>query len=120
MASDGRVSDRAERAPSRPRRGFWHRNGRRIGVGIAGFGLVIAGVILALPLVPGPGSLLIIAGLAVLATEFEWAERWLHRARNRFDAAARSAGLNPRAAGWVVVAVFAVGLVAGAFWLAVR
>jgi uncharacterized protein (TIGR02611 family) len=110
-------------APGRRRaaRSFWSRSGRRIGIGVAGFGLVAAGIILALPLVPGPGTLLIIAGLAVLATEFEWAERWLHRARQRFDAAARSAGLNPRAAGWIVVAVFVVGAaVAAGLWLAFR
>ncbi len=90
-------------------------------MGIAGFGLVIVGIILALPLVPGPGALVIIAGLAVLATEFEWAERWLHRARRRFDAAARSAGLNPKVAGWTVVAVVLVGAaVAVGIWLAVR
>jgi uncharacterized protein (TIGR02611 family) len=90
-------------------------------VGIAGFGLVIAGLILSLPLVPGPGFLVIIAGLAILATEFEWAERWLHRARERFDSAARRAGLNPRVAVWIVLAVFVAGaLVAGGLWLAFR
>ena len=47
----------------------------RIGVGIVG-GLVVALGIVAIPL-PGPGWLIVIAGLFVLATEFVWAERLL-------------------------------------------
>jgi uncharacterized protein (TIGR02611 family) len=47
----------------------------RIGVGVAG-GLVVALGIVAIPL-PGPGWLIVIAGLFVLATEFLWAERLL-------------------------------------------
>ena len=47
----------------------------RIGVGIVG-GLVVALGIVAIPL-PGPGWLIVIAGLFVLATEFLWAERLL-------------------------------------------
>ena len=47
----------------------------RIGVGVAG-GLVVALGIVAIPL-PGPGWLIVIAGLFVLATEFVWAERLL-------------------------------------------
>jgi uncharacterized protein (TIGR02611 family) len=47
----------------------------RIGVGVIG-GLVVAVGIVAIPL-PGPGWLIVIAGLFVLATEFVWAERLL-------------------------------------------
>lgn len=44
---------------------------------IAGFALLAAGVIM-LPL-PGPGWLIIAAGLAILANEFPWAHRLLTR-----------------------------------------
>ena len=104
---------------NRPARGFWRGTGKRIAVGIAGFAILIGGVILALPLVPGPGALLIIAGLALLATEFAWADRLLERARGRFEDAARQAGVKPKHAAIaglvVVVAVAAVGT-----WLALR
>lgn len=44
----------------------------RIVVGIA---LVGVGAVLSLPLVPGPGLLLVFGGLTVLSSEFEWARR---------------------------------------------
>lgn len=47
----------------------------RIGVGVVGFVILIAGAA-AIPL-PGPGWLVVIGGLFVLATEFTWAERLL-------------------------------------------
>jgi uncharacterized protein (TIGR02611 family) len=47
----------------------------RIAVGVAG-ALIVALGIVAIPL-PGPGWLIVIAGLFVLATEFVWAERLL-------------------------------------------
>ena len=47
----------------------------RIGIGVVGFLVLVAGVIM-IPF-PGPGWLVVIAGLAILATEFAWAERLL-------------------------------------------
>ena len=47
----------------------------RIGVGVVGF-LILIGGAAAIPL-PGPGWLIVIGGLFVLATEFTWAERLL-------------------------------------------
>ena len=47
----------------------------RIAVGVIG-GLIVALGVVAIPL-PGPGWLIVIAGLFVLATEFLWAERLL-------------------------------------------
>ena len=47
----------------------------RIGVGVVGFVILIGGAA-AIPL-PGPGWLIVIGGLFVLATEFTWAERLL-------------------------------------------
>ena len=39
--------------------------------------LIIGGVLLSLPMVPGPGTALILAGVAVLASEFTWARNLL-------------------------------------------
>lgn len=60
---------------------FIGRNGKRIGVSIAGFALVLVG--LAMLVLPGPGILVVIAGLAILATEYVWAERALNLARQK-------------------------------------
>ena len=51
----------------------------RIAVGIVGTLIVAAGIV-AIPL-PGPGWLIVIGGLFVLATEFSWAERLLEFTR---------------------------------------
>jgi len=56
----------------------------RIGVGTFG-GLVLAAGIVMIPY-PGPGWLVVFAGLAILATEFSWAERVLRYAKGRYDA----------------------------------
>ena len=53
-------------------------------VGVVG-GLVIAAGILAIPF-PGPGWLIVIAGLAILASEFEWANRLLEYTKRRVRA----------------------------------
>lgn len=71
---------------------FFHwigRNGRRAGVTLAGFVLIAAGA--AMLVLPGPGLLVIIAGLAVLATEYVWAQRALDAAKRRARQAASKA-----------------------------
>jgi uncharacterized protein (TIGR02611 family) len=50
-------------------------------IGLIGFAIIITGLVL-IPL-PGPGWLIVFAGLAVLSTEFVWAERLLHYAREK-------------------------------------
>ncbi|MFB9248962.1 TIGR02611 family protein [Sphaerisporangium melleum] len=58
------------------------RTGRltlKIVIGVVGAALVIGGLLL-VPL-PGPGWLIVFAGLAVLATEFDWAHRLLQFAK---------------------------------------
>lgn len=55
----------------------------RIVVGVVG--LVVLGLgILAIPY-PGPGWAIVFIGLAILATEFEWAHRALKYTRERYD-----------------------------------
>jgi uncharacterized protein (TIGR02611 family) len=56
----------------------------RVGVGIVG-GLVVILGILAIPF-PGPGWLIVFAGLGILATEFTWASRVLAYARGKLRA----------------------------------
>ena len=53
----------------------------RVIVGVIGTVIVLAGLAL-IPL-PGPGWLIVFAGLALLATEFAWAGRLLDFARDR-------------------------------------
>lgn len=53
----------------------------RIAIAVLGLAIIAAGIIL-LPL-PGPGWLIIFAGLGVLATEFAWASRLLGYARDQ-------------------------------------
>lgn len=65
------------------------RNGKRFAVSIVGFVIVLAGV--AMLVLPGPGILVVIAGLAVLATEYVWAQRALELAREKAKAAAAKA-----------------------------
>jgi uncharacterized protein (TIGR02611 family) len=55
----------------------------RIAVGVVGTAVLIAGII-AIPY-PGPGWLILFAGLAILGTEFQWAQRVLHWTRARYD-----------------------------------
>jgi uncharacterized protein (TIGR02611 family) len=60
-------------------------NVKRMAVFAAGVALLAVGA--ALLVLPGPGLLVIFAGLAVLATEFAWAERALDSAKARTKSA---------------------------------
>lgn len=50
---------------------------------VAGFAVLICGVILSLPLVPGPGIPLILVGLALLSGHYVWARRILDWAKQK-------------------------------------
>jgi len=60
---------------------FLRRNGKRIGISIAGGAVVVAGLVMLV--LPGPGVLVIVAGLAILATEYVWAQRALNYAKRK-------------------------------------
>jgi Flp pilus assembly protein TadB len=64
---------------------FIARNGKRVAVTIAGFAVLLAGV--AMLVLPGPGIVVIIAGLAILATEYVWAQRYLRIAKEKANQA---------------------------------
>jgi uncharacterized protein (TIGR02611 family) len=57
------------------------RSAKRIAVAVVGAALLVAGV--AMLALPGPGFLVVIAGLAVLATEFAWASAALSIAKRK-------------------------------------
>ena len=85
------VADVADDPISRPRaigRLIW-RVGRKLVVTVVGVAVVGAGV--AMLVLPGPGLLVIIAGLAILATEFVWADRLLRKAREKAAQGAQAA-----------------------------
>jgi uncharacterized protein (TIGR02611 family) len=51
----------------------------RAAIVVLGVLVVLAGIVMTGPGVPGPGIVTIILGLGLLALEFDWAERWLER-----------------------------------------
>jgi uncharacterized protein (TIGR02611 family) len=51
---------------------------------VLGLAIVLVGLVLALPGVPGPGLLVMFVGLTVLSTEFEWARRLRDRLHELF------------------------------------
>ena len=55
----------------------------RVAFAVAGFLVVLGGILLLV--LPGPGVLVIALGLGMLALEFAWAERALERALLRLD-----------------------------------
>ena len=61
--------------------GFIARNSKRVAVTIAGFAVLLAGI--AMLVLPGPGIVVIIAGLAILGTEYVWAQRLLRIAKEK-------------------------------------
>jgi uncharacterized protein (TIGR02611 family) len=60
---------------------FIGRNAKRVAVTILGFLLIVAGI--AMLVLPGPGWAAIFLGLAVLATEYVWAQRLLNKAKEK-------------------------------------
>jgi uncharacterized protein (TIGR02611 family) len=50
---------------------------KRVVIGLIGGTVLLIGVVLIV--LPGPAFLVIPAGLAILATEFAWAKRWLNK-----------------------------------------
>lgn len=89
----------------------------RIGVSVAGAAIIVVGIVL-LPL-PGPGWLIIFAGLGVLASEYSWAARLLRFARDQVQRWATWTRRQPLAIQAVIgVAGFAVLVVIA--WLCWR
>ncbi len=64
-----------------------YRTARRVAITVIGATVVLFGV--AMLVLPGPGILTIIAGLAILSAEFAFARRWLQRLREGARGAVR-------------------------------
>jgi hypothetical protein len=86
---------------------------RRTAITILGWILVLLG--LAALVLPGPGLLLLLAGLVVLSQEYEWAERRVEPVKEKaFDVARQGVSTYPRI---VLSGLSATALVAaGVFW----
>ena len=80
---------------------------RKIVVGVAGGSVLVVGIV-AIPY-PGPGWLIVFAGLAILSREFAWAKRALVFGRGKYD----------DWAAWVKRQNWPVRLLLGAFTCAV-
>lgn len=84
----------------------------------------MAGVGLALLALPGPGWAAIFVGLAILATEFHWARRLLHWAKEMYEAAKKRA-LDPRVRrrnqilGLIALVIVVLGAAAYVIWYGV-
>ena len=63
---------------------------RKIVIGIVG--MTVLGIGTAMIALPGPAFIVIPLGLAILATEFLWARRWLDKARGFLDRAPKKNG----------------------------
>jgi len=78
---------------------------------VLGILIIAAGV--AMLVLPGPGWAAIFVGLAVLSTEFDWAQRVLHRARRKMHAA-RERAKDPRARRRILAVTLVAVVVSGA------
>ncbi len=63
------------------------KNTRKIVIAVVGTTLILGG--LAMMVLPGPATVVIPLGLAILSTEFIWARRLLHYIRKEMESAAR-------------------------------
>jgi hypothetical protein len=81
---------------------------KKSAVTVVGIALVAGGI--ALLVLPGPGILLVAAGLAVLATEYVWAQRLVGKAKESAKKAQKEAVASPWRTGGTVA--FALGSIA--------
>lgn len=93
---------------------FFKKNLKRLGIESLGWLLVVVGI--AALVLPGPGLLILVAGLALLATQYEWAERRVEPIRKAaLKAAADSVKSWPRIliSGLLSLCLISLGLVWG-------
>ncbi len=91
---------------------------KRVAIVIGGFFLVLFGIVMAAPGVPGPGIATMLLGLTFLALEFDRAERllercilWAESAKERAERSSpRQRALTAAAAAVVVMAAVAVAV----------
>lgn len=83
----------------------------RIGVFTVGSTVLLAGLVMLIG--PGQGILVILVGLAILATEFVWAKRALHHAKRAANRA-KNAALDPRTRRRNTIIAVVLGLIVAA------
>lgn len=91
------------------------RNAKRVLVFIVGVAVLLAGV--AMLALPGPGVVVIIVGLVILATEFTWAEKALDR--TTATAAGAATKVTGNKSGQRALIASGVGLVIGGIVIAI-
>jgi hypothetical protein len=77
----------------------------RLFIGFIGGGVAVLGAVLLIA--PGPGLLVLLAGLGILATEFAWAGRIMMETKKMAAKAAQRTGMKP----WVKYFLIAGGAV---------
>jgi len=65
----------------------------RLVIGFIGGGITVFGAVLLVA--PGPGVLVLLAGLGILATEFAWAGRLMMETKRMANKAAERTGMKP-------------------------
>ncbi|HEV3376688.1 MAG TPA: PGPGW domain-containing protein [Thermoleophilaceae bacterium] len=90
----------------------------RIAIVLLGLLIVLAGLVMSGPGVPGPGIAVILIGLGFLALEFDWAERlleraiiWADNAKDRAEQTSTKQRVLAGLAGAVAVAAFVVAAI---------
>ena len=73
----------------------------RIFIGLLGGGVTVIGAIALVA--PGPGVLILLAGLGILASEFAWASRAMNKTKSMAQSAANKVGMPI----WVKYLIFA-------------
>ena len=91
--------------------------GYRIAIGVLGAAIMVLGFVL-IPL-PGPGWLIVFAGLALLATEFAWAERLLNFGRVQLHKWTRW-GTRQSLAVRFLIGLLGLAFAATVLWLSLR
>ena len=91
------------------------RNTRRILIFLLGVAVLLAGV--AMLALPGPGVIVIIVGLVILATEFAWAEKALDRTTS--TAAGAAAKMTGNTNGQLALVASGLGMIVGGIIIAV-
>jgi hypothetical protein len=87
---------------------------RRTGSEVLGWTLVVVG--LALMVLPGPGTLLLLAGVALLAPHYAWARRAMDHLHDAAIEAAHKGVQTKRGIGWSTLSASAL-IVSGVVWL---
>jgi uncharacterized protein (TIGR02611 family) len=73
----------------------------RVFIGLLGGGVTVIGAIALVA--PGPGVLILLAGLGILASEFAWASRAMNKTKSMAQSAANKVGMPV----WVKYLIFA-------------